>query len=120
MAFPFVAGIVDCATRYLQFASMTRVHEKYTVLVNRLTKDCNQKEVRLNILFDVKGEIQRLAEMMKKSFDEHFVTGLYTAKVYFLDCIVENLKTLGSLDLLNSSSFARYNVHIKSVRRFSS
>lgn len=67
------------------------------------------------MIFDVKFDIQRLGEMMNKSFDEHRETGLHTLIFHLLDHVVNDLKELGSLHVLTSSPLERYNGHIKSA-----
>lgn len=71
MMFPFVAGFVDCVIGCAQPALMIPVHKMYKEPVNRRTKDRNEEEASLGMVFDVEGSFQRLKETMRKYFDEH-------------------------------------------------
>lgn len=50
---------------------------------------------------------------MKEVFDDHSETGLYMLQFHPLDHIVKDLEKVGSLNVLNTSPFEWYSVHIK-------
>lgn len=64
---------------------------------------------------DVKSDSQRLKEMMKKSFDKHFETELYTLRFHLLDHNVGNHRKFGILCVLNSFTSEQYILHIKNA-----
>lgn len=68
---PFAARGFYRGIGYMQSAPMIRVHKMYTELVNRRTKDWNEEESSSDMLLDMKGGLQRLKEMMNKTFDGH-------------------------------------------------
>lgn len=71
------------------------------------------------MLLDVKGHIQRVTEMVNKTFDKHCGTGLYMI-FHLRDHVVKGFKKSGSLYVLHSSLFERYYNHIKSDYRVTS
>lgn len=71
MVFPFVAFFIDCATGNVVGALMTVVPTTH------------EQEASLDELVEIKSNIQKLKEIMEKTFHDHFETGLYTFKVSF-------------------------------------
>lgn len=47
-----------------------------------------------------------------QTFSEHCNSGIYNLKFHLLDHVLEELKALGTLSVLDASSFAQYNVHV--------
>lgn len=92
-----MAGSVDRTPGYWQAPAKTEIHTLYRALLETPTKAWNKEEAGSYMLLNVKGDIQIFSEMMKKSFDEHGETELYTLELHLLDHVVEDLKSLEAL-----------------------
>lgn len=100
---------------YAQSALKIRVQTMYTDLVNKPAEFWDVEEVCSEVLAYVTGSNQTLKYMMQKTFDNHGESGLYTSKFYSLHQFLEELKTFGSLEVLSSFQFERYNANMRSV-----
>lgn len=56
-------------------------------------------------LTDLGEEIQQFNEPVKATFHEHYNSGSYTLKFYFLDHMVEDVQRCESLEMLDGSPF---------------
>lgn len=57
----------------------------------------------------------KFKKLMGKVFEMYCETGLYTLKCDFLGLLTEDLGHFGALELLESSGFGCFNVHVKST-----
>lgn len=121
MLFQFVVLFVDGASGIWPVCSNDKsTYNKHRAYKTKLKKDWNEENISSDMLSDVNGDIQKLKEMKKNTFIEHFETGLYTLKFLQFYHIVEGFEMFEGLDVLISAPFERNNVHIKNAYRSTS
>lgn len=62
-------------------------------------------------LSDLARRIKEFRQLIRKRFDSHFEAGMYTPKLHFLDYLLQDTEHFGSIHIVNSSPFERYNDH---------
>lgn len=73
---------------------------------------CGFEEMEIKELHKEVNECTRLVLNISRA---QCAFGLYPLKLHMLDDIVKGVKRFGNLEMLVSSSFDRYNIHIESV-----
>lgn len=85
-----------------------------------LTRKDTEEVVTVELLGGVREEVQKFKAIVGETFDARCITSLCTLKFHLLDHFLKDLNQFMTLELLSSSVFERFNVHIKQAYRSTS
>lgn len=98
-------AIINRCTGCGEKPSLIKVHVLYSEPMLRMTKDEVSKGWKGNKMMELQCKIEELKRLLVRKFSVHCISSLRKLKFHLLDYVVEELRVVETLTVLDASLF---------------